>query len=168
MPDVVRQDLVPFLSGNSEHIASLGNRPLDRSVLGHTERILAIGQGFEWLAAGKRKALIINDATLDLRQSIETAGHILANNLKGTPEDDHALIFTSVPFEDKLGQRIALEKSPGLLEFTQSVLSETQPELWKSGRLEILVGATDERDMHLSTITTGLVMSDGTFQSSNS
>ncbi len=164
MPDVVRQDLVPFLSGNSEHIASLGNRPLDRSVLGHTERILAIGQGFEWLAAGKRKALIINDSTVDLREPIETAGRILAENLKGTPEDDHALIFTNVPFEDALGQRIAHKKGPGLLKFARDVLSKTQPELWKSGRLEVLVGSTDERDMRLSTIETGLIMPDGTFQ----
>lgn len=167
MPDVVRHDLVPFLSGNSIHIASLGNRPLDRSMLGHTERILAVGQGFEWLAAGKRKALIINDATLDLREPIQTAGQILAENLKGTPADDHAMIFTSVPFEDRLGQRIAIEKSPGLLEFAQSVLAKTQPDLWNSGRLEVLVGATDERDMHLSTIATGLITPDGNFHPSN-
>lgn len=167
MPDVVRHDLVPFLIGNSVHISSLGNRPLDRSMLGHTERILAIGQGFEWLAAGKRKALIINDATLDLRKPIQTAGQILAKNLKDTPEEDRALIFTSVPFDDRLGQRIAIEKSPGLLEFAQAVLSETQPDLWNSGRLEVIVGATDERDMKLITLQTGQITTEGRFLSSN-
>ncbi|MHB8830661.1 MAG: hypothetical protein ACYC44_00890 [Patescibacteria group bacterium] len=157
VPDVVLEDLIPFLQGNAKHIASLGDRPLDRSVLGHNERIIAVGQGFESIAA-RNRALIINDATLDLRSPIQTAANIIATNLRGTPSNDRALIFTSVPYEDKLEHRAALERSPGLQEFAQAVIAEACPELWASGRLDFLAGVTDERDKKLELIDAGPIM----------
>jgi len=154
-PQIVLDDLVPFLMGNARHIASLGDRTRDQSVLGHNERIIAVGQGFDWLAA-RNRALIINDATVDLRKPIKTAARIIENNLKNAPQD-RALIFTSVPYEDLLEERIARARSIGLQEFAQEVIREEHPELWNSGRLDFLVGITEEHSKKLTLVKAGSI-----------
>jgi hypothetical protein len=74
LPADVRGDLQPLLLGNARRVAALTATPRDLARLGHDERILAVGQGFDWLAH-ENLALIVNDADPAVRLDSPRGGH---------------------------------------------------------------------------------------------
>jgi hypothetical protein len=117
----VRSDLVPIVRGNTARIAALRATPRPSSELAHQERVLAIGQGFDWLHEANL-ALIINDADPGLAHAIGVAARILSRNLEGAPDGEGALI-SCVPYhEPGIDRRQAIARSLGLLELARDVV----------------------------------------------
>lgn len=139
VPAEVRRDLVPLLIGNAGRVAELRLSPRDTHHLGHDERILAVGQGFDWLAE-ENAALIVNDADPSLSESIRVAAGILATNLRAAP-DEAATLFTCIPYHDPgIDRRQAEVRARGLLAFAEAVVEKHEPALMASGRVLRLAG----------------------------
>ncbi len=96
MPQAVVKDLLPLMSGNAEHIKKIRREPKKVEQLDHTERILAVGEGFDWLHR-VNYALIINDLDPTLDDTIaKAAGIVKENRDKKRIPSDQALYFVSV------------------------------------------------------------------------
>lgn len=158
MPQIDDQslhDLMPFLLGNAERVDELRRNPRDVSHLDHQERVIALGEGFDWLAK-QNFALINNDSDPNLDEAIVTAARIIQGNLKSARPDEEATIFTSVPYaQPGQKQRKAVERALGLQEFAQTHIRKQIPELFTSGRLRYLVGVTFESSKELQVIDQG-------------
>lgn len=129
VPAVVRADLLPLVLGNARRVQQLIKTPRDLSQLGHDERILAVGQGFDWLAR-ENLALIVNDADPSLSVSIEVAAGILARNLTHAGPDEEVTLLAAIPYRDPgIDRRQAEVRARGLLGFARSVVAKTHPEL---------------------------------------
>ena len=89
MPDDVVRDLIPFLKGNAEHISDLIAHPRAHEEKGHNERVVAVGQGFDWLAK-LNYALVINDSDPNLDESVRVAISIIVKNLADAAKGDEA------------------------------------------------------------------------------
>lgn len=152
MPDEVIHDLVPFIVGNARHVAALQAKPRSAAGLGHDERIIALGVGFDWLAQSNL-ALIINDADPCLDDAVATAASIIEKNLARAQPGDDATLFTNVQYE-KPGRyyRAAVKRAQGLSEFAWKVIRERRLELAGSGRLHTLIGVTFEPSKELEVI----------------
>ena len=138
-PARVRADLVPLMLGNAKRIEYLTKNPRNLTQLGHDERILAVGQGFDWLAE-ENLALIVNDADPNLSSSIKVAANILANNLESSP-DDVVTLFSCLPYFDPgIDKRQAEVRARGLLRYAEEVAASCQPELYKQGKFLSLAG----------------------------
>lgn len=128
-------DLVPFLKGNAERVKELTDHPRDLHELGHNERVIAIGQGFDWLAEANL-ALIINDADPNLAESIRVAGSIIQKNLNDAAPGDSATVFTCIPYrEPGTDYRQAAARAKGIQEFTVNVLKGSAPDLFTANKL---------------------------------
>lgn len=153
MPVDVRKDLVPFLFGNAQHIEEMNKSPRDLSEKQHNERIIAIGQGFDWLASANL-ALIINDANPDLAESIRVAGSLISKNLAGTSAGDDALVITNIPYRSPgMDARQATARAKGLRGFAEKILTETYPDLMASGRVAFLASVMWEPSKKLEVLT---------------
>lgn len=128
-------DLIPFLSGNATRVEALTRQPRAVQEKGHNERIIAVGQGFDWLAAANL-ALIINDADPNLAESIRVAASLIEKNLLHAAAGDDATVFACIPYrEPGLDRRQAVARARGLLAFAEKVIEDSAPALKKSGRL---------------------------------
>ena len=160
MPNVDSQtlrDIMPFLMGNAQRVAELKQNPRDLSALDHRERVMALGEGFDWLAEANF-ALINNDVDPDMIKPIVTAGRILENNLRSAPAGDDATILTSVPYSlPGKDFRLAVARSTGWQEYAQKVFREGFPDLVKSGRLHYLNAVTFAPSKKLQVIDSGIV-----------
>jgi hypothetical protein len=152
MPDEIIHDLVPFMVGNAQHVAALRMKPRSVAGLGHDERIIALGVGFDWLALSNL-ALIINDADPCLDDAVATAASIIEKNLARAQSGDDAVLFTNVQYE-KPGRnyRAAVKRARGLSAFARKVIQQRYPELAGSGRLHTLIGVTFEPSKELEVI----------------
>lgn len=139
MLDVIRRDITPFLKGNAERVKELTDNPRALHLKDHNERIIAVGQGFDWLAK-ENLALIINDADPNLAESIRVAGSLINKNLQlPGAEQDEATVFTNIVYRSPgIDYRQAVARSRGLQAFAQNVLKEAYPELMSSGRVKSL------------------------------
>ncbi len=136
----VRRDLVPILRGNAERTAELGQRGRPSRDLAHRERVLAVGQGFDWLHEANL-ALIINDADPGLAHAIRVAGTILAKNLERAPDGDDATLLACIPYQEPgIDRRQAIARAVGLLELAYEVVRAEVPGLVSSARLHGMAG----------------------------
>ena len=135
LPRVVALDLIPFLKGNAERVSELAADPRALQQKSHDERVIAVGQGFDWLAKAN-VALIINDADPNLAESIRVAASLIQKNLIDTAADDHATILASIPYrEPGTDERQARARAKGLKDFALKVIQDGLPELANSGKL---------------------------------
>ncbi|MBI4139138.1 hypothetical protein HY479_03240 [Candidatus Uhrbacteria bacterium] len=145
-------DLVPFMLGNAERVKELKASPRGRRELGHNERIIAIGQGFDWLAEANL-ALIINDADPNLAESIRVAASLIEKNIVSAPPGDDAAIFTCIPYRDPgVDERQAAARARGLKAFTESVVCTSCPGLFESGRLHSMAAVMWEPNKKIDVI----------------
>lgn len=140
VPAEVRRDLAPLLLGNARRVEQLLRAPRTHAELGHDERVLAIGQGFDWLAH-ENLALIVNDADPALAESVRVAAGILARNLERAPANDAATILAAVPYTDPgVDRRQAEVRARGLQRFAERVVADAIPALAGSARWRSLAG----------------------------
>ncbi|MBI4142869.1 hypothetical protein HY480_03285 [Candidatus Uhrbacteria bacterium] len=151
VPEVI-EDLIPFLRGNAAHVADLTAHPRALTARGHNERVIALGQGFNWLAQANL-ALIINDADPDLNHSIRVAAGIIEKNLAGAPTGDDATVLTCVTYrEPGMDERQACARSRGLREFAVRVIRASHPQFLASGRLHTMAAVVWEPSKRLEVI----------------
>jgi hypothetical protein len=146
------EDLIPFLKGNAERVTELTKEPRNLEEKGHNERIIAIGQGFDWLAQ-ENLALIINDADPNLADSVRVAGSLIQKNLAEGPTGDDATIFTCIPYrEPGMDYRQAVARAKGLRVFAEKVITESYPELMASGRVRSMAAVMWEPNKKIAVI----------------
>ena len=154
MARVMREDLLPLLMGNIEHLAKVrqqnarNERTLD---IEHREWMICLGRGFDWLHT-PNLALIIGPYSPNLAHPIKTASDIIASNMQaGRIPDDGFLLLASVPFDAIGVDRSRAElKAKFLATFAAQVIAAHLPALaqtmhartavldWHSRRLEVL------------------------------
>ena len=154
MAGVMRQDLLPLLMGNLEHIAQIREQTEQHSRLlniEHREWMICLGRGFDWLHT-PNLALIIGPYSPDLSHPIRTAADIIAGNMAaGRIPDDGFLLLASVPF-DTIGvdQARAELKAQFLATFAARVIAEHLPEL--AHKMHTRTAVLDWQSRHLSVL----------------
>ncbi len=137
--DDVLRDLVPFMKGNASHVSGFDTCARTSAEKDHDERIVAVGQGFDWLVTGNSNlALIINDSDPNLQESVKVAASLIVKNLARAMNDE-ATLFTNVPYtEPGLDYRQAIARTKSLNAFIKKVVGDAYPELSASGCLHTL------------------------------
>jgi len=129
MPIRVRDDLLPLLRGNLEHIAQVRQsaRTLD---VEHREWMICLGRGFDFLHM-PNLALIIGPYGPDLADPIRKAAGIIESNMRaGRIPEDGFLLLASAPYDEIGVDRARAElKSRFLSRFAADVIRESYPEL---------------------------------------
>lgn len=154
MASAMREDLLPLLMGNIEHLAKVREQNARHERLldiEHREWMICLGRGFDWLHT-PNLALIIGPYSPNLAHPIRTAADIIAGNMSaGRIPDDGFLLLASVPFDAIGVDRARAElKAKFLANFAARVIGEYSPDLaktmhartavldWHSRRLELL------------------------------
>lgn len=133
MPVQMRDDLLPLLYGNLEHIAQVRQqaarheRTLD---IEHREWMICLGRGFDFLHT-PNIALIIGPYSPDLADPLRKAAAIIEHNMgAGRIPDDGFLLLASVPYDEIGVDRARAElKSRFLSQFAAEVITSEFPAL---------------------------------------
>lgn len=150
MPGQVRDDLLPLLHGNLDHIAAVRETARAPNIQ-HREWMICLGRGFDFLHT-PNLALIIGPYSPDLADPIrKAAGIIKANMRAGRIPDDGFLLLASVPYDEFGMDRARAElKSRFLSQFAAKVIRDDFPDL--GGRMFMHTAVLDWRSRHLETI----------------
>ena len=152
MPAQVRNDLLPLLYGNLEHIAAV--RHSERTLnIEHREWMICLGRGFDFLHT-PNLALIIGPYSPNLDDPIrKAAGIILGNMHAGRIPDDGFLLLASVPYDEIGMDRARAElKSRFLARFGAEVIRSEFPDLAR--RMFVHTAVLDWRSRTLENIGT--------------
>lgn len=150
MPRQIRQDLLPLILGNIDHIAEV-KRAARALEIEHREWMICVGRGFDFLHM-PNLALIIGPYSPDLADPIRQAAGIIENNMRaGRIPDDGFLLLASAPYTEIGVDRARAElKSRFLSQFAANVIRSEFPQLaskmfmhtavlnWSSRTLEML------------------------------
>lgn len=155
MPAQMRDDLLPLLRGNLEHIADVreqarqNQRHLD---IEHREWMVCLGRGFDFLHT-PNVALIIGPYSPKLDEPVRTAATIIEANMRaGRIPDDGFLLLTSVPYDEIGVDRARAElKSRFLSRFAGSVIRDEFPDL--AGKMTARTAVLDWRSRQLETLS---------------
>jgi hypothetical protein len=127
IPQLVRQDILPILLGNVTHILEVRKNPRPIVELDHSENVLAVGRGFDWIKQ-PNLALIIGPCDPDLRRAIAVAANIIQNNLKQgrISRERGGVLMSCWPYKDvRLDRPLAVERARYLGEFAMSCIVES-------------------------------------------
>jgi len=129
MPAQVREDILPLLVGNFEHIEAVrrASRQLD---IEHREWIICAGRGFDFMHM-PNLALIIGPYSPDLADPIRKAAAIIQANMEERRiPDDGFLLLASSPYQEVGVDRARAElKSRFLSQFAATVIGGEFPDL---------------------------------------
>lgn len=150
MPRQMREDMIPLILGNIDHIAEV--RQTERSLdIEHREWMICIGRGFDWLHI-PNLALIIGPYSPDLADPIRKAAGIIQSNMaNGRIPDDGFLLLASAPY-DEIGvdrARAGL-KAHFMRQFAADVIRREFPHL--AGKLHERAAVLDWRSRSLEAI----------------
>lgn len=150
MPEQMRGDLLPLLTGNLRHIAAVRQsvRTLDTE---HREWIICLGRGFDFVHM-PNLALIVGPYSPQLADPIGKAAGIIASNMQaGRIPDDGFLLLASSPYEEIGSDKARAEmKARFMAGFAAQVIAERAPAIagrmisrtavldWRTRRLELL------------------------------
>ena len=155
-PDMHRQmrdDLIPLIKGNFEHVAEV--RTTERELnIEHREWIICVGRGFDFLHM-PNLALIIGPYSPNLADPVrKAAGIIRANMEAGRIPDDGFLLLASSPYQHIGVDRARTElKARFLSQFSAEVIRQAQPEL--AERMHIRTALMNGESRELTLIGTG-------------
>jgi hypothetical protein len=136
LPDLsapMRNDLLPLLHGNLEHVRSMRslNQARQRDLaIEHREWAICLGRGFDFLHT-PNLALIIGPYSPDLAHPIRTAAKIIQDNMdKGRIPDDGFFLLSSVPYESMGVERARAElKARFMARFAADEIARAYPRL---------------------------------------
>lgn len=140
IPEQVRADLANLLFGNIRHIAAVRAETRHLDEFKHNERVLAIGQGFDWLR-NENVALIIGPCDPVLDKPIVTAASIIKGNWKEGRIPEGGVLLVSTPYRHWEDRLAAMEQSHYLAELAKRCITEQIPEM--ANFFEPLVGVLD-------------------------
>jgi hypothetical protein len=153
MPAQVRNDLLPLLHGNLDHIAEVrgAERTLD---IEHREWMICLGRGFDFLHT-PNLALIVGPYSPNLDDPIrKAAGIILGNMHAGRIVEDGFLLLASVPYDEIGMDRARAElKSRFLARFGAEVIRSAFPDFAR--RMFVHTAVLDWRSRTLESIEAG-------------
>ncbi|MFA7292856.1 MAG: hypothetical protein WC023_11485 [Rhodocyclaceae bacterium] len=147
MPEQVRRDVLPLLSGNLAHIGEV--RQMHRAVdIEHREWMICLGRGFDFLHM-PNLALIVGPYSPELADPVGKAASIIeANMAKGRIPDDGFLLLASVPYDEIGVDRARAElKSAFLADFAAGVIATQYPGL--AARMHVRKAVLDWRSRNL-------------------
>ncbi len=146
----MREDLLPLLAGNLEHIAQV--RGLKRTLdFEHREWMICIGRGFDFLHM-PNLALIIGPYSPNLDDPIRVAASIILNNMQtGRIPDDGFLVLASSPYQNMGMDRARADlKARFATEFTAQVIRNEFPALARKMHLRTAVLNWESRKLELT------------------
>lgn len=146
----MREDLLPLLSGNLEHIAHV--RRLQRTLdIQHREWMICVGRGFDFLHT-PNLALIIGPYSPNLADPIRKAASIILNNMQtGRIPDDGFLVLASSPYQEMGMDRARAElKARFTTDFTANVIQNEFPVLARKMHLRTAVLNWQSRNLELT------------------
>ncbi len=150
MPAQVREDLLPLLHGNLDHIAEVRGtvRHLD---IEHREWMICLGRGFDFLHT-PNLALIIGPYSPNLDDPIRKAAGIILDNMRAKRiPDDGFLLLSSAPYDEIGMDRARAElKSRFLSRFAAEVIRSEFPDL--ADRMYVRAAVLDWRSRVLQAI----------------
>jgi hypothetical protein len=154
MPAQVREDLLPLLYGNLDHVTELRvevqqtPRALD---IQHREWMICLGRGFDFLHT-PNLALIIGPYSPNLDDPIRKAAGIIGSNMReNRVPDDGFLLLASVPYDELGMDRARAElKSRFLSGFAADVIRKEFPDL--AARMYMRTAVLDWRSRALETL----------------
>jgi hypothetical protein len=155
MPAQMRQDLLPLVAGNLDHVFEA--REMERELdLVHREWMICVGRGFDFLHT-PNIALIIGPYSPNLSDPIDKAAGIIESNMKaGRIPDDGFLLFASVPYHEVGVDRARAEvKSNFLCNFAADQIRTVHPELAK--KMYIKTAVLNWHSRHLEMLSTDSV-----------
>ncbi len=150
MKEGVFNDLMPFAIGNQRYVRKLragGTEPVE---LDHTEQIIGVGRGFDWLHL-INKALIVGPFSVDWVDEVVVAANIVLTNFKRgrIPREDGAVLLVSAPYrEHGVDAEVAREKALEMARLSWNAIATRVPELLAYD-LELVVGTLDRSTMLL-------------------
>ncbi|MEW8244963.1 MAG: hypothetical protein AB2768_02945, partial [Candidatus Thiodiazotropha endolucinida] len=153
MPAQMRQDLLPLVAGNLDHVEEA--RQLQRELdIVHREWMICIGRGFDFLHT-PNLALIIGPYSPNLSDPIDKAAGIIESNMEaGRIPDDGFLLLASVPFQDVGVDRARAEvKSKFLSNFAAERIRVSHPELAK--KMKVKTAVLNWHSRHLEMLSEG-------------
>jgi hypothetical protein len=154
MSPVVLEDILPFVFGNVSHVRQFIEHPRELHERGHGERIVAVGQSFDWLAQANL-ALIINDMDANLDEAILKGASIVHHNLLSNAFSSQVALFTNIAFHQEGADRRQAEvRSRRLMRFALNHIRNHQPGLIESGRLCTITGITFDPTKRLTVLDT--------------
>jgi hypothetical protein len=150
MPARMRDDLMPLLCGNLEHIAHVRQKPRTLDVE-HREWMICLGRGFDFLHM-PNVALIIGPYGPDLADPIRKAAGIIGTNMRaGRIPADGFLLLASAPYDEIGVDRARAElKSQFLARFAATVIRDSYSEL--AGRMFVRAAVLDWQSRNLEPI----------------
>ncbi|MBI4433900.1 hypothetical protein HY632_03935 [Candidatus Uhrbacteria bacterium] len=147
----VTSDLVPFLTGNAVRVAEHIDHPRHIEALGHQERIIAIGHGFDYWISEANLAVVVDDADPNLDVPIAAAGAIVAENIAGRlhaegSQSEEALLLASVPYDTHGSEwNLSVKRAQGLCRYALENLPKEYAHILNGQRLRKLIGVTNEK-----------------------
>lgn len=152
MPAQIRDDLMPLILGNMDHIAEVRSMGAVRNLdIEHREWTLAVGGGLDWLQI-PNVALMIGPYSPDLSTPIKTAAKIIAGNMSaGRIRNDGFALLASAPFEDVgMDKARAVLRAKFIRDFAWQVVKEAEPEL--AGGMQAIAVIVDVRTRGLEIV----------------
>jgi len=152
MSERVISDLLPLINGNIKHISQVrsSNRLIEE--LEHSEWVLGVGRGFDWLHA-INTAFIVGPFDPHLSFAIETAAKLLESNIEEARIDPNGIVLlTSAAFRDSAGpeHNLAKEKAIFLSKFSLDIIKRRVPKLIP--HLQVLTGCINLNTRKLEVI----------------
>ncbi|MBI2483517.1 hypothetical protein HYV74_05070 [Candidatus Uhrbacteria bacterium] len=149
----VAHDLVPFLTGNARRVADQLTRPRETEALGHQERVIAIGHGFDYWISEENLAVVVDDADPNLDAPIAAAAAIVAENVAARPVTEETLLLASVPYSvPGIEWNLSVMSAQGLCRYALEYLPKEFVHVFNGGRLRVLIGVTNEETKLLEPI----------------
>lgn len=149
MPNQIRQDLLPLVQGNIDHIAGVrhSNRTLD---IVHHEWMIGIGRGFDWLHT-PNLALIIGPFSPELADPISKAAGIIEANMqsKRIPDDGFLMLAVAPYHEIGVDRARAIVKSSFMADFAADIIRTDFPPLAEKMHVRSAVIAWQSRAMEV-------------------
>lgn len=138
------QDLLQLILGNQRHVQEIRRANRQPVELEHTEHMLALGRGFDWLHVINR-SLIVGPFGYFLPDNIVTAGTILLGNLQTariSPEDGVLFMVSEAHYSED-GRRQAEKRAKHLYNTAMRMLDDEALEPLKRYKVHKLVGTVN-------------------------
>lgn len=128
IPERIREDLIPLLLGNAKRVLGVrqsGRTPKDCD---HCERILGIGQGFDWMNH-HNLTLVVGLCDPSLNRPIVTSTKIIRDNWRSGRIGEGGVLLVSTPYRDPNDRKPAMEQSKYLAQFATQYIREEVPDM---------------------------------------
>jgi len=138
-PPQILNDLLPLITGNLNHLKRVQANERTKFPE-HRERVLAIGQGYDWLD-NDNFALIIGPCAPDLDDAIVTAAAIIRDNLQQQRIPQGGVLMVNTPYRKPWHRNGAIAQSKYLASFAAEHIGQSYPDMVDFFKL--LVGVTN-------------------------